>query len=105
MYLKMYVVHFELKLYHYPKMEKEEFRLDFSKLWECDKSPCRFRSNQERSQKRCEDAPHSESTSCKTLPSFALIRGLKNGFVLLAYAPSAKWESKGNARVGNEFSL
>ena len=47
--------------------KRRDWLLDFTKLWECDTSPCRLRWNQARAEKRCEDAPHSESISCEPL--------------------------------------
>ena len=42
--------------------------LDFARLWECD-SPRRvaFDERRRETEKRCEDGPHSKSTSCETV--------------------------------------
>ena len=56
----------------------KEFLLDFAKLSECDTSSCRFESNAALDEKRCEDAPHSKSTSCESLfrfVSISVVRG------------------------------
>ncbi len=53
----------------------KELLLCFAKLSECDTSSCRFGSNAALDEKRCEDAPHSKSTSCKTFFRFVSIRG------------------------------
>ena len=67
-----------------------EFLLDFAKLWECD-SPCRFGSNRAWTEKRCEDAPHSQSASretCTDSRQFACFAGRKSSqaATILAYS-------------------
>jgi hypothetical protein len=52
----------------------KELLLCFAKLSECDTSSCRFGSNAALDEKRCEDIPHSKSTSCKTFFRFVSIR-------------------------------
>jgi hypothetical protein len=44
----------------------KEFLLYFAKLLECDTSSCRFGFIAALGEKRCEDAPHSKSTSRKS---------------------------------------
>ena len=55
----------------------KEFLLNFAKLSECDTSSCRFRARRLGTKKRCEDAPHSKSTSCETFPRFLIIRVIR----------------------------
>jgi hypothetical protein len=53
---------------------RKELVLDFAKLSGCDTSSYRFGSNAALDEKRCEDAPHSRSTSCESLFRFVSIR-------------------------------
>jgi len=53
---------------------RKELVLDFAKLSGCDTSSYRFGSNAALDEKRCEDAPHSKSTSCESLFRFVSIR-------------------------------
>jgi hypothetical protein len=52
----------------------KEFLLYFAKLLECDTSLCRFGFNAALDEKRCEEAPHSKSTSRKSFFRFISIR-------------------------------
>jgi hypothetical protein len=53
---------------------RKELVLDFAKLSGCDTSSYRFGCNAALDEKRCEDAPHPKSTSCKSLFRFVSIR-------------------------------
>jgi hypothetical protein len=53
---------------------EKEFLLYFAKLLECDTSSCHFGFNAALSEKRCEDAPHSKSTSRESFFRFVSIR-------------------------------
>ena len=50
------------------KANGKKFVLSFAKLLECDTSSCRFGADAAMDKKRGEDAPHSESTSCRSFP-------------------------------------
>ncbi len=52
----------------------KEVLLYLAKLWECDTSSCRFRSNAAAAEKRCEDAPHSKSALRESVFRFVSTR-------------------------------
>src|SRR5436309_2760987 len=80
--------------------KRRDWLLDFTKLWECDTSPCRLRWNQARAEKRCEDAPHSESISCEPCPSFAFIRVIRGQNLGCNVAQTSRSRRRGSQNLG-----